>query len=419
MSYHKKKHSFRGAASPGGLHRGLFRIWARIGYVCLIVSMIVAGVAQPRTAHAWDGKPLFGFLKNVFAKNATAEVVQITYADNAAGDPGSDILPDTNDSSAFLSSPLSPSSGVGQDSDIFVQENTNEEEDYFFALLSPVNDAAFRLQGHKTRLHSVQDSETLSAIAVQYGVTVESILWANALSNPNRLKPGDTLVIPPITGVLHVVRKGDTVSSIAKKYKADPQEILTFNLLPADGTLQIGETIAIPGGSIPPPPPAPRQPARKSAPSIPSALPQIAGFFALPTIGTTSGRLHAQNGVDFNDGTSDCGHPIFASADGTVTEVNLTDSRGTWVNGGYGNMVKILHPNGSTTVYGHLLAGTVLVNEGQTVTRGQQVAQMGGGWDRVEGKRVRMMGAGYSTGCHLHFEVRGAVNPFGKYRGRR
>ena len=70
----------------------------------------------------------------------------------------------------------------------------------------------------------------------------------------------------------------------------------------------------------------------------------------------------------------------------------------------------IKHPNGVVTLYAHLK--DVYVFNGQEVNQGSMIATMGGGFEVVEGRRVRMEGAGKSTGCHLHFEVRGAKNPY-------
>ena len=85
------------------------------------------------------------------------------------------------------------------------------------------------------------------------------------------------------------------------------------------------------------------------------------------------------------------GTPIYATADGTVTDA-------AWNSGGYGNLVKISHGRGIETRYGHLSA--VLVRPGQRVRRGEMIAKMGS--------------TGRSTGSHLHYEVRidgRAVNP--------
>jgi murein DD-endopeptidase MepM/ murein hydrolase activator NlpD len=92
------------------------------------------------------------------------------------------------------------------------------------------------------------------------------------------------------------------------------------------------------------------------------------------------------NGTDFHPGidiAADYGTPIRATADGVVTTAG-------WNSGGYGNMVDIDHGNGIMTRYGH--ASSVIVAVGQHVKRGQVIAYMGS--------------TGFSTGPHVHYEVR-------------
>lgn len=99
------------------------------------------------------------------------------------------------------------------------------------------------------------------------------------------------------------------------------------------------------------------------------------------------GRMH--RGIDI---AAPVGTPIFAAADGEVVTAG-------WNAGGYGNLVKLKHPDGSLTVYAH--NQRLLVRRGQQVEQGQRIADMGS--------------TGRSTGPHLHFEIhpngRGAVNP--------
>ncbi len=90
------------------------------------------------------------------------------------------------------------------------------------------------------------------------------------------------------------------------------------------------------------------------------------------------GRLHA--GLDI---AAPIGTPILAAATGVV------DYAG-WSDGGYGNMIDIRHPDGTITRYGHL--NEIYVKEGQSVGQGQSIAAMGS--------------TGFSTGPHLHFEIR-------------
>ena len=109
-------------------------------------------------------------------------------------------------------------------------------------------------------------------------------------------------------------------------------------------------------------------------------------------INYSSGQYHGA--VDFGSAGIN-GQPVYAVADGIVyTAKALTTS--------YGNYVIIMHDNGLYTLYAHGQAGTIRVSEGQRVTQGQQIMNIGS--------------TGNSSGPHLHFEVR--VSP-GTYDCRR
>lgn len=245
--------------------------------------------------------------------------------------------------------------------------------------------------GNQIAIYEVQEGDTLSFIASDFGVSVETIIWANNLSNINSLKPGSELKIPPIDGVIHKVKKGDDIKSIAKKYGSDEEKIIAYNALPKDGAIQIEAELIIPGGKIAVAPKAMNSTARNnSAVKRFAYLPDLGGYFMIPTTGRNWGRIHGRNGVDI---ANSCGTPIFASADGSVA---IADAVG-W-NGGFGKFIKLIHPNGTETIYAH--ASKLLVTGGP-IQKGQQIALMGT--------------TGRSTGCHLHFEVHGAKNPLAKY----
>lgn len=132
--------------------------------------------------------------------------------------------------------------------------------------------------------------------------------------------------------------------------------------------------------------------------------PYLDGYFIFPTTGYNRGRIHPYNAVDISAG-DDCLYeniPVFAAASGVVTATYPTQSTARWANSGYGNNLIVLHPNGVITRYTHLKS--ILASTGQYVNQGSIIAFMGG--------YPRTAGAGNSTGCHLHFEVRGAQNPF-------
>lgn len=239
-------------------------------------------------------------------------------------------------------------------------------------------------------IYVVRSGDTLSEIARMFGVSVNTIIWANNLSGRSA-RPGDTLIILPISGIEHTITKGDTLRSIAKKYGADADEIAQFNGLDSEAPLIVGSQIIIPGGELVE---APRQPAGAARPA---AKPRILGgdgsahpgYYANPVPGgrITQG-IHGWNGIDIGAAR---GTPVRAAADGVVIV-----ARGSGWNGGYGNYVVITHDNGSQTLYSHLKS--VIASSGQRVSSSQVIGYMGA--------------TGKVTGVHLHFEVRGAANPF-------
>ncbi len=103
--------------------------------------------------------------------------------------------------------------------------------------------------------YTVQAGDSIGLIASNFGVSVNTIIWANNLKNPNSLTLGQTLKIPPVTGVIYTTKNGDTVASIAKKYKADTDKILSFNNLTSEQILEAGNELIVPGGELPEPVP--------------------------------------------------------------------------------------------------------------------------------------------------------------------
>lgn len=101
--------------------------------------------------------------------------------------------------------------------------------------------------------YTVKSGDSIGQIASDFGVSINTIVWANNLKNPNLLSLGQTLKIPPVTGVIYTVKSGDTVASIAKKYKADSGKILSFNNLRNDQALEVGNELIVPDGELPGP----------------------------------------------------------------------------------------------------------------------------------------------------------------------
>lgn len=240
-------------------------------------------------------------------------------------------------------------------------------------------DEVFSSKSDQISIYVVRQGDTISEIAKMFDVSVNTIKWNNDITS-NSLKVGETLVILPISGIKHTVLKGETIASIAKKYKGDVNEIAGFNGIAKDAQLVVGSEIIIPDG----------EPSNTSLGSkISSGLKEIIGYFLRPIIGgrKTQG-IHGHNGIDFG---APLGTKIIASADGQVIV-----ARNSGWNGGYGNYVVIKHANGTQTLYAHMT--TVFVNPGDFVKQGDALGLIGR--------------TGKATGVHLHFEIRGAKNPF-------
>ncbi|MFA5386482.1 MAG: peptidoglycan DD-metalloendopeptidase family protein [Candidatus Paceibacterota bacterium] len=233
-------------------------------------------------------------------------------------------------------------------------------------------------------IYKVQSGDTISKVAENFGISVNTLIWANSSLSNRSLTPGQEIILLPVSGVIYKVVSGDTLESIAKLYKVDVEKIKQYN--DVSSGLAAGTTLVIPGAK-----PSTKTIADTSAYS---GLPKVSGYFTMPTTGWNWGRLHATNAVDI---ANSCGTPIFAAAEGLVMEV---DSNG--YNGGYGNYLKIEHSNGTKTLYAH--ASKIFVTQGQMVQKGELIANIGNTGNTH----------GY-TGCHLHFEVYGAQNPFAKY----
>ncbi len=183
---------------------------------------------------------------------------------------------------------------------------------------------------------------------------------------------------------MHIIREGDTLSELAELYKTELKEIINFNELRETDDIYAGDLLIIPGGKKP----------KISTQYAQVPLSQSYFICPVPSPCRISQGLHWYNAIDFSNGK--CGEPVFAAAGGTVQRTGYTSLSG--------NYVRIMHPNGVVTFYGHL--SKIAAVPGQKVYQGQIIGYIG-----YSGITVP---AG-PAGCHLHFDVRFASNPFRKY----
>lgn len=238
----------------------------------------------------------------------------------------------------------------------------------------------------------VQPGDSVSTIAADFDISVNTILWENGLTAYSLIRPGNKLVILPETGITYTVAKGDNLGSISGKYDVAVEDILAANNLPEDATIARGQKLFLPGGRkiyAAPPAPAPSAIAKYNPLDVikdilrPDDAKEVpANKMAWPTVGhiITQYFTWRHHGLDV---ANKVGTPIYAADAGTVVAAG-------WRKDGYGNCVDIDHGGGKKTRYAH--ATKIFVKVGDVVKKGEAIAAMGS--------------TGKSTGPHLHFEVR-------------
>ena len=322
------------------------------------------------------------------------------------------------------------------------------------------------------KTYRVRKGDTLNSIARRHGITVSQLIRANNISNPNKIKVNQVLLvsesskfnhqikplspnslasnqpqppqlpqIPPASEVSISLSSGENTRDSLKSQVEELQQSYPSSSAPiAIKTPNGNDESGLSSPTVVNPDWSGEQPTADTAKTIPTignAQPQLLssasvnpqGYnnnFSLPLGKTVApelpplspadqylpnaplrfngyiwpakgvltsgygwrwGRMH--KGIDI---AGPVGTPIVAAAPGTVISAG-------WNSGGYGNLVKVRHPDGSTTLYAH--NSRIMVRRGQSVKQGQLIAKMGS--------------TGFSTGPHLHFELhaqnKGATNP--------
>lgn len=245
---------------------------------------------------------------------------------------------------------------------------------------------------YKVAQYTVKRGDSLWSIAQQFDLQPETILWGNEKLNgaAGILKIGDTLYILPVDGVLHTVQDGDTLEKLQELHGTPVEEIFEFFGNDFDLTkppqLAIGQQIIIPNGYSPifwSEAQAPGAAQAVSSGGYSGNLPNLGtGAFVWPLAPPYILTQEYWGGHPAIDVDTYFRQPIFASDSGTVVFSGWDDT-------GYGVMVIIDHGNGYQTYYSHNEAN--LVSAGQTVTKGQQIAESGN--------------TGNSTGNHVDFRI--------------
>ncbi len=221
--------------------------------------------------------------------------------------------------------------------------------------------------------YTIQPGDTLSDLATQYDLTLDTLISFNQIKDARRIQIGDTYRIPNRDGLLYEVRSGDNLGEIASKYGTTVNAILDANDMVSQ-EITVGQVVFVPE-------------ARMNTTELKLILGEL---FRNPTVGRFSsgfgmradpftGLPRFHNGIDLANAP---GTPIRAAGSGRVVHIESQI-------GNYGRFIILRHDSGFQTLYAHLDSFDVRV--GQFVYQGDVIGRMGN--------------TGRSTGPHLHFSV--------------
>lgn len=273
----------------------------------------------------------------------------------------------------------------------------------------------------KAAFHEVAAGETLYSIAWEAGQDYRDVAAWNRIPAPYTIRPGQRISLQPPADVaqeipkpepapsmaapavrIYVVRRGDSLHRIAKQQGVKPGQLAAWNGLRKPFRLYPGQKLKLaspaatakkPGRrptstktTAKEPRKAPTRPAASLPETVRDPAPASAGTWTWPTRGNIIERFNASSARKGIDIAGPRGQAIVASAPGSVVY------QGSGLRG-YGQLIIIKHNEDFLSAYAH--CQKITVKEGESVKRGQKIAEMGStGTDRNK----------------LHFEIR--------YRGK-
>lgn len=237
--------------------------------------------------------------------------------------------------------------------------------------------------GMKYDEYIIEEGDNLTVISRKIGANLDTLVSVNKISNANRLRPGQKIIVPNRNGLLYTMKKGESIEDVTERYDVSLKRVLTFNKISDASNIEAGDDIFLPGAKY----------------TLDERIDKFGQMFSLPTtitrISSVFGyRVHPITGVRTKhmgvDIPGRLNTPVYAARKGKVIFAGYS--------GGYGNLVIVRHDKGYTTYYGHL--NSITTKAGANVGVGVMIGRMGS--------------TGRSTGSHLHFEVRRngvALNP--------
>ena len=251
--------------------------------------------------------------------------------------------------------------------------------------------------------HIVEKGDTLYSLSKKYGVSVDELRSANAISGSD-LYAGQKLIIPAkkadkrVTYESYTVKAGDTLYSIAKRSEITVDELRRLNSLDSSAVLKIGQNLKVPAQTATEST-APAQNAEASSSGLALSVPDTSSSARnnLSLIGSDKDpRAYSKK-----NGDTSLVWPVKASevvyVAGKISGVALTGAKNEHVTAirsgtvmfsgiyrGFGQVVFVQSANGLIYVYTGL--DTLAVTKGQKVNYGQQLGIIGS--DPISGKNL-------------------------------
>ncbi|OHD63449.1 MAG: hypothetical protein A2096_16275 [Spirochaetes bacterium GWF1_41_5] len=230
----------------------------------------------------------------------------------------------------------------------------------------------------------VYENDSLWFIAQKTGRRIDTLVSVNELKDVHTLQINSRIKVPNRDGILHTIKKEDSVASLSEQYSVSPESITSFNKI-SENDFKPGLKIFIPDAVFSTLERAKKLGVEFLKPVQYSRISSLFGFRIHPI--SKKKDFHA--GLDLS---APYGSTVYSSRPGRVIF--------TGIKFGYGKVVFIEHSAGYTTRYAHL--SRIAVRDGQQVKAGHPIGEVGS--------------SGFSTGNHLHFEIRRygeALNPRG------
>jgi surface antigen/LysM repeat protein len=238
----------------------------------------------------------------------------------------------------------------------------------------------------KITTYAVADGDSVATVAAKFGVTENTIRWANNLKDSDTLAAGSSIDVLPVNGIAYTVKDGDTIEKIAEKYKVNATAIATYNDLELQG-VTTGLKIIIPGGELP----TTERPGYVApvAPTVSTGGTFITGYSGGFSGGSTwfiGGFTGAAGGYAYGNCTS---YAFWKRAQMGRPVGSMWGNAGTWASraaaAGYA-VNKTPAPGAVIQDWGHVAIVERVLPNGDLELSEMNASVPGGGYNRVSGR---------------------------------